>query len=195
MAWYALYTRHQHEKNIAHILSLKDFETFLPLYSTIHSWKDRTKELWLPLFPCYVFLCTDLHRATDALKTPGVFAFVSSAGCPAMISAEEIQAVRQVVLRSRAEPHPFLRTGDRVRVKAGSLSGIEGILVRKKNQFRLVISVEMLGKSVATEIDVSAVERIQRKTEALSHGPCFDLHEDEALGLNCKSNLSSRKQP
>jgi transcription antitermination factor NusG len=96
------------------------------------------------------------------LKTPGVLGFVSNAGRPAVIPSDQIYAVQQVVLRSRAEPHPFLQAGDMVRVKSGSLLGIEGILVRKKNQCRLVISVEMLGKSVATEIDVSMVERIRR---------------------------------
>src|SRR5690242_15586380 len=99
-AWYALYTRHQHEKNAAQILSSKGFETFLPLYLTTHCWQDRKKSLWLPLFPCYVFVHTDLNRSTEALKTSGVFAFVSSAGSPAMISDEEIIAVRQVVLWS-----------------------------------------------------------------------------------------------
>ena len=162
-AWYALYTRHQHEKNAAQILSNKGFETFLPLYLATHCWKDRKKSLWLPLFPCYVFVHTDLNRSAEALKTSGVFAFVSSAGRPAMISHQEIDAVRQVVLWSRAEPHPFLRTGDRVRIKVGSLAGIEGILIRKKNKFRLVISVELLSKSVAVEIDVSAVEHVQRR--------------------------------
>src|ERR1700757_699452 len=149
-AWYALYTRHQNKKHAAQILSQKGFETFLPLYSATRSWNDRKKNLWLPLFPCYLFVHTDLDRSTEALKTSGVFAFVSSAGRPAMISEAEMDAVRQVVVQSRAEPHPFLRMGDRVRVKVGSLAGIEGILVRRKNQFRLVISIELLSKSVAT---------------------------------------------
>ncbi len=160
--WYALYTRHQHEKNVTRILLEKGFDAFLPLYSTTHQWKDRKKELLLPLFPCYVFVSADLSRTLDVLKTPSVMGFVSHAGRPARIPSEQIETVREVVLRSRAEPHPFLQTGDRVRVKAGSLLGLEGILVRKKNVSRLVISVDMLGKSVATEIDGWAVERIQR---------------------------------
>lgn len=160
--WYALYTRHQHEKNASQVLSQKGFETFLPLYQAIHQWKDRKKEIWLPLFPSYVFVSGDLSRSLDVLKTPGVVGFVSSSGRPAVIPSEQIQAVRQVVLRSRAEPHPFLQAGDRVRVKSGSLAGVEGILVRKKNYWRLVISVEMLGKSVATEIEASVIERVRR---------------------------------
>ena len=161
-AWYALYTRHQHERNAAQVLSQKGFETFLPLYQSVHQWKDRKKEVWLPLFPSYVFVSGDLNRTLEVLKTPGVVGFVANAGRPAIIPLEQIHAVRQLALRSRAEPHPFLQAGDRVRVKAGSLSGLEGILVRKKNQCRLVISVDMLGKSVATEIDVALIERIRR---------------------------------
>jgi transcription antitermination factor NusG len=161
-AWYAIYTRHQHEKSAAQLLSHKGFDTFLPLYSATHQWKDRKKEVSLPLFPCYVFLNGDLGRSLDVLKTPGVVGFVSSAGQPAVIPTEQMEAVRHVVLRSRAEPHPFLQTGDRVRVRAGSLAGVEGILVRKKNLCRLVISVDILGQSVATEIDASLVERVRR---------------------------------
>ena len=92
---------------------------------------------------------------------------MSSGGCPAPIPMHEMDTVRQVVLQSNAEPHPFLQTGNRVRVKTGSLEGVEGILIRKKNQFRLVISVELMGKSVSVEIDASAVDRIQARTAHL----------------------------
>lgn len=173
LAWYALYTRHQHEKAIAHVLSSKGFEVFLPLYSATHRWKDRNKQLLLPLFPCYVFLRGGLERRLDMLATPGIHMLVASAGHPSVIPEEEIRAVRQLVERSaRVEPHPFLRCGDWVRVKHGPLTGVEGILVRKKNLFRLVISVEMLGKSAAAEIDASLVERVATPTSRrASHWP------------------------
>src|SRR5579884_1307452 len=96
-SWYAIYTRHQHEKNVAQILSYKGFQTFLPLYSAVHHWKDRNRQLSLPLFPCYVFLHSDLQRAGEILKTPAVFTFVSSGGRPAIIPDEDLEAVRQVV--------------------------------------------------------------------------------------------------
>ena len=166
-AWHVLYTRHQHEKAVAHILSNKEFEVFLPLYSTVHRWKDRDKQLWLPLFPCYVFLKGGLRRQLDILTTPGVHSVVSSAGRFADIPEEEINAVRQMVESgTRLEPHPFMKFGDRVRVKSGPLTGVEGILIRKKNQFRLVVSVEILGKSAATEIDASTVERVNSRNAA-----------------------------
>jgi transcription antitermination factor NusG len=140
------------------------FEVFLPLYSAGRHWREVNKQLLLPLFPSYVFIRGFLDRQLDALKTPGVYQVVGSGGRPAPISGTEIEAVRRTVTTSlRIEPHPFLNCGDRVRVKSGSLTGVEGILVRKKGLFRLVLSVEMLGKSVAVEVDVEKVERLARK--------------------------------
>lgn len=159
--WHALYTRHQHEKTVAHVLSCKGFEIFLPLYWTVHRWKDRDKQLWLPLFPCYVFLCGGLRRQFDLLSTPGVHFVLTSGEGPAVIPREEIDAVRKMLEGGvRVEPHPFLKVGDRVRVKAGPLANLEGFLVRKKNRFRLVVSVELLGRSAAAEVDASIVERL-----------------------------------
>jgi transcription antitermination factor NusG len=159
--WYALYTRHQHEKTIAGILSNKGHEVFLPLYGAAHRWKDRTKQLWLPLFPCYVFIKGGLDHLLDIVSTPGVYTIVSWASRPAIIPQVEIEAVRALIANcSRVEPHPFLKCGDRVRVTCGPLQGLEGILVRKKNLFRLVISLEMLGRSAAVDIDTSRLERL-----------------------------------
>ena len=160
-AWHVLYTRHQHEKAIAHALSNKGLDVFLPLYPATHAWKDRNKQLLLPLFPCYVFLRGGLERRLDITSTPGIHMLITSGGQPAVIPDEEISAVRQLVEKAhRVEPHPFLRSGDLVRVTSGPLMGVEGILVRKKTQFRLVVSVEILGKSAAAEVDASMVERI-----------------------------------
>jgi transcription antitermination factor NusG len=164
-AWYALYTRHQHEKTVAHILTNKGFEILLPLYSVARRWKDRTKLLSLPLFPCYVFLNRGLERRTDIMTTPGIHSIVSNGGQPAAIPTAEIDAIRRAVESgSRLEPHPLLKCGDWVRVKCGPLERIEGILVRKKNLYRLVLSVEMLGKAAAVEIDAFLVERLNRKS-------------------------------
>jgi len=162
--WYAVYTRHQHEKTVARILAVKGFETFLPLYEAHRRWQDRVRLLSLPLFPCYVFLKGGLERRLDIVTTPGIHAFVSSAGQPASISAVEIDAIRRG-LQSGAyvQPHPFLKTGEWVRVKSGPLEGIQGILVRKKSLYRLVLSVEMLGKAAAVEVDVAQVERLNGK--------------------------------
>ena len=159
--WHALYTRHQHEKTIARILGAKGHEVFLPLYQAAHQWQDRVKQLFLPLFPCYVFLRGGMDSRTQILSIPGVHAIVGWAGCPAIIPELEIEAIRRVVTGDfHAEPHPFLKCGDRVRVKCGPLRGLEGMLVRCKTFSRLVISVEMLGRSVAVEMDATRMERV-----------------------------------
>ena len=160
-AWYVLYTRHQHEKTVAQILTSKGFEILLPLYSTARQWKDRTKLISVPLFPCYVFLRGALERQLAVMTTPGVHAIVSTAGQPTPIPHSEIEAIRRVVEGgARVEPHPFLTCGEWVRVKCGPLMGIQGILVRKKNLYRLVLSVEILGKAASVEIDALLVERV-----------------------------------
>ncbi|PYV89268.1 MAG: antitermination protein NusG [Acidobacteria bacterium] len=162
-AWYALYTRHQHEKAVAKILSTRGFEVFLPLYFVIHRWKDRFKQLSLPLFPCYVFLYGKLEQRPEILSTPGVYFFVGSASQPAPLPQAEIESLQRLVeRRMQLEPHPFLKCGDWVRIKSGPLEGIQGILARKKNSLRLVLSVELLRKSIAVEVDSSVVERCLR---------------------------------
>ena len=159
--WHALYTRHQHEKLVAHALTGKGFDVFLPLYRAIHRWKDRRKELELPLFPNYVFIQGGLDRLLNILTTPGVHSLVAWGGHPADIPQHEIDAVRRLVDSPlRIQQHPFIKCGERVRIKSGPLEGIEGILVRSKSAYRLVLSVEMLARSAAVEVDASMVERV-----------------------------------
>ena len=159
--WHALYTRHQHEKVVAHALSGKGFEVFLPQYRAIHQWKDRQKEVLLPLFPNYVFICGGLDRMLSIITTPGIHSLVTWGARPAEIPPEEIESVRRLVNSPlQVAPHPFLKCGDLVRIKSGPLEGIEGILVRKTRGVRLVLSVEMLSQSAAVEVDIKIVERV-----------------------------------
>jgi transcription antitermination factor NusG len=163
-AWYALYTRHQHEKTVAEMLSLKGFEVFLPLYRAVHRWKDRSKILSLPLFPGYVFVRGGLDRRVQLVTTPGVYMILCRGIHVAFIPEEEILTIQKSLEGNyHVEPHPFLKCGDRVRVKRGALEGVEGILARKKNMCRLVLSVDMLAQSVGVEIDASDVEAVQGK--------------------------------
>lgn len=160
-AWFALYTRCQHEKTAAQFVARKGVETFLPLYKTARRWKDRVKELSLPLFPNYVFVLSGPEQRGMILSTPGIYDFVRLGAVPAPIPREEIEAVRRAIDQGlRTEPHPFLSTGDRVLVKSGPLEGLEGILVRKKGFYRLILSVELLARSIAVEVEVADVERI-----------------------------------
>jgi transcription antitermination factor NusG len=159
--WYAVCTRYQHEKNAARILEYKEFEVFLPLYKARHRWKDRIKEVSVPLFPGYLFVREEFKRWLAILTTPGVSSIVSCGDQPVAIPFSEIEGVRRIVESTlRVEPHPFLKSGDWVRVKYGPIAGVEGILLRQKNVTRLVLSVEMLGKSAAVEVDATDVERI-----------------------------------
>ena len=168
--WYAIYTRHQHEKTVARILTSKGFETLLPLYSAVHRWKDRTKLLSLPLFPCYVFLKGGSERRLDIMTTPGIHSLVSTAGQPAAIPNVEIEAIRRAIESGApVEPHPLLKCGEWVRVKCGPMEGIQGILVRKKNLYRLVLSVEMLGKAASVEIDAFMIERLNGPPSKVDH--------------------------
>lgn|ERR1700683_1176554 len=158
-AWYALYTKHQHEKSSVRLLDHKGFETLLPLYSSTRRWRDRTKIISVPLFPCYVFVRTDIARRVDILATPGVHSVVSSGGAPAAIPVHEIEAIRRAIGSGvNVEPHPVLTCGEEVKVVGGSLAGIHGKLVRKKNANRLVVSIEMLGKAASVEIDLCHVK-------------------------------------
>jgi transcription antitermination factor NusG len=176
--WYAIHTRHQHERSAASILSGKGFRIFYPTYESVRKWKDRSKKLSLPLFPGYLFLAEDVHKKLLIVSTPGVCAILSIAGQPAVIPAEEIRALRRSVEgQYKIVPHPFLNTGDRLRVKSGPLAGTEGILTRKRDMYRLVLSIEILGRSAAVEIDSSIVERIHPPSPAIN----FNARQESAV--------------
>ena len=159
--WFAVYTRHQQEKLVAGTLSSKGFDTYLPLCESIRQWADRRKRLSLPLFPGYVFLRGVLDRPLDVLITPGVCNIVAHCGRPAPIPDAEVEAVRRATESTGSlQRHEFMNCGDRVRIKSGTLKGIEGFLVRRKSSFRLVLSVSLLGGSASVEVDHRDVERV-----------------------------------
>jgi len=184
-AWWALYTRHQHEKVVADMLSAKGFEVFLPVYESIRQWKDRRKVLSLPLFPCYVFVRGGLDRRLQVVTTPGIHMILTHGDRVALIPEAEIAGIRRSVeCNYRVEPHPFLRCGERVRVRRGSLQGVEGLLVRKKSLYRLVLSVDMLAQSVAVEIDAADVEPLS--SPELSAGSEAGSSAGSAWGLGLR---------
>lgn len=153
-AWYAAYTCARHEKRIAHQLQERRIEYFLPLYRSVRRWKDRKKELELVLFPGYIFVRLPRANRLRVLQLPGVVRFVSFNGLPAALPENDIEALRKGLLHNlRAESHPYLTAGRRVRVVYGPLSGAQGILVRRRNNSRLVISIDAIMRSVAVEID------------------------------------------
>jgi transcription antitermination factor NusG len=152
--WYAVRVRPRSEKVVARALREKGYEDFLPLYRKRSQWSDRTKDIDLPLFPGYVFCRADLLGKPPLISTPSVIGILSFCGAPAVISDPEIEAVRLIVNSgAHVEPWPFLREGQRVRIERGSLAGLEGIVLRTKSDWRVVLSVEALCRSVAVEID------------------------------------------
>lgn len=159
--WSALHTRYQHERKVEALLTAKGFETFLPTYESVRRWKDRTKKISEALFPGYLFVADVSERRLQVMTTPGVCAIVCVAGTPATIPGHEIDAIRKCVSDpAKVAPHPCLRGGDSVEVQSGPLAGVAGILVRMKDSCRLVVSVEILGRAAAVEIDASCVRKI-----------------------------------
>lgn len=159
--WYALYTTARHERVVARQLEERRIETFLPLYRSLHRWKDRRKEVELALFPSYVFVRIEEQDKLRVLKVAGAVHVVSFNGKMAVLPQREIDALRNALEHDvYAEPCPYLRVGRRVRVVRGPMSGAEGILSRKKDRCRVVISVDVLMRSVAVELDSSDVEAI-----------------------------------
>ena len=160
--WYAVYTCVRHEKMVARQFTERNVDCFVPLYRAVHRWKDRRKTLDLALFPGYVFVRITLSERLKVLQVPSVVSLISFNGRPVPIEEKEIEVLRQGLARDvRIEPHPYLTVGRRVRLKAGPLAGTEGILVRRKDSCRLVMSIDLLMRSVAVEVDEADVEAIR----------------------------------
>ena len=153
-SWFALCVKPRHEKTTAWALRSKGFEEFLPLHRRLRRWSDRLKELDEPLFSRYVFCRFDPMDRLPVLRTPGVVSIVGFAGNPAPVADGEIAALQAIVKSGlTAQPWPFLQRGQLVRIEAGPLSGLEGILLDWKSRHRLIVSVTLLQRSVAVEID------------------------------------------
>ena len=159
--WYAVYAKHQHEKNAAQVLQEKGFEVFLPLLQEKRRWKDRIKQIRIPMFPCYLFVRVATDRKVEILQAPGVFWIVEAAGRPCLVPDEEIEAIRKVAgAKVRVEAHPYLDRGTTVRVKKGALAGLTGILSRVKKEDRVVVSLKLLKKAISVEVDRADLEHV-----------------------------------
>lgn len=152
--WFAVHTRYQHERAVSSVLKAKGFQSFLPMYREVRCWADRKKVVWLPLFPGYLFVGDACARRIEILSVPGVCAIVSFQGVPAAIPGEEIEAVQRIIAcPENLRPHPFLKNGDRVKVVAGPLAGVQGVMVEEKDEYHLVISIQIPGRSAAVAMD------------------------------------------
>lgn len=161
--WWAVYTKHQHEKRVAECVAAKGAEVFLPLYDADRRRWDRTVKLSLPLFPSYVFVREQSDMRIPILSTPGVHMIVTYGTAYGIVSESEIRNLRLALQADRSvEPHSFLPIGQRVRIVRGPLKGLEGFLVRQKSACRVVISVQLLAQSAAIEVDQSEIAPIHR---------------------------------
>jgi len=156
--WYAAYTCANHEKHVAAELEVRAVEHFLPLYSSVRRWSDRRVQLELPLFPGYVFVRLALRDRLRVLQIPSLVRLVGFNGLPAALPDEEMEILRSgLSQRLRAEPHPFLTVGRRVRIVGGAFAGLEGVLKRRRSNLRVVLSVSLIQRSIAVELDACDV--------------------------------------
>jgi transcription antitermination factor NusG len=186
--WYAIYTCAHHERKVAEQFQLRSIEQFLPLYETVHRGKRRRVRLQLPLFPGYVFVRMSLVDQLRALQIPGVVRFVSFNGRPTPLPEEEMLALRQSLLSGlRAEPYPHLFEGRRVRVKAGPLCGMTGNLLRRKQNCRIVISIDSISRSIVCEVSLDDLEGVDSP-----HTPQEDKRKRDTASIQSATTLSAR---
>ena len=159
--WFALQVRTRWESSTALLLSGKGYDALLPTYKTRKRWNGRVKEVNAPLFSGYVFCRFDAQKRLPVLVTPGVIAVVGRGRVPLPVDESEIAAIQTVVSSGcRAEPWPYLELGQRIRIERDALAGLEGILVNFRGSHRIIVSVSLLHRSVALEIDRSCVRSV-----------------------------------
>src|SRR5260370_13585925 len=161
LRWYAAYTCANHEKRVREQLEQRSIESYLPVYKTVRRWKDRQMRMQLPLFPGYVFVRMALVDRLRVLQVPSVVRLVGFNGHLSALPDEEIEGLKKGLAGGvRAEPHPFLTVGRRVRMKSGPFEGRHGILLRRRGNLRLVLSLDLIMRSVVMDVEASDVEPI-----------------------------------
>ena len=162
-SWFAAYTTPRHEKVVARHLQGRQVESFLPLYTSTRRWNNGCrKPVEKPLFPGYVFVNIARRECVRVLQVPGVVSIVGAGREPSPLPNSDIESLRTALPLCQFEPHPYLAVGDKVRVHSGSLAGMVGVLVRKKNLARVVLTLDLIRQSVAVEMDIDQVEPIQQ---------------------------------
>jgi transcription antitermination factor NusG len=158
-SWFAVYTTSNHEKRVAQYLQVKGIETFLPLYGVTKRWKNRTTvKVELPLFPGYVFTRIAASERVRVLEVPMVHSIVGNRHEPAVLPDAEIEGLRIGLRERQAYPYPYVKVGNRVRVRSGPLAGLEGIVVRTYGGLSVVLNVDMIQKSIAVHVEADELE-------------------------------------
>lgn len=162
--WFAVYTTSRHEKRVAQHLTQRDIEHYLPLYRSARKWSDGSRvTLDLPLFPGYLFVHIKRTERVRVLEVPGALAVVGGSGRePIPMPDEAIESLRTGLHLRAVEPHPLLTVGQRARIRSGALEGMEGIVVRKKNSLRVVLTLEHIQRSIAVEVPAGDLEPVGR---------------------------------
>jgi transcription antitermination factor NusG len=174
--WFALYTTSRHEKRVAEYLNIRQIECYLPLYRAERKWSDGSRvTLELPLFPGYLFIHIRRNEKGCVLAVPGAVAVVGgTGGDPAPLPDTTIEALRTGLKLRPAQPHPFMATGQRVRIRSGALAGFEGIVVRSKNGCRVVMTLEHIMQSYAVEVDSEDLEPMPPEARPRAGGARMD---------------------
>lgn len=161
-SWFAVYTTPRHEKSVARQFAVRQIEAYLPLYRTVRRWKNGSRvSVDRPLFPNYIFVSLQRHEHLRVLQTPGVLSLVGSGRQPSPLASSEIESLRSGLPFREFEPHPYLVAGDRVRIHSGALAGMVGVLVRKKKNLRVVLSLNLIMQSVAVEVGADEIEPVR----------------------------------
>ena len=157
--WFAAYTTPRHEKSVARQLEVRQVESFLPLHRFVHRWKNGCRvNVDQPLFPNYVFVFLGRRDYIRVLEIPGVLSIVGSGRKPSPLPNSDIESLRSGLSLRNFEPHPYLVVGEKARIKSGPFAGMTGIIVRKKNLFRVVLTLDLIMQSVAVEIDIEELD-------------------------------------
>jgi len=162
-SWFAVYTTACHERRVARHFAIRNIESFLPLYRSLHRWSNGCKvEVEQPLFPGYIFVRISKGERVRVLEVPGVLSLVGTKCAPAVLPDFEIESLRSGLQQQKLEPHPYLVVGERARIKAGPLAGFEGVLIRKKNDLRVVLTLDLIMQSVAVEVEAEDLEVVEK---------------------------------
>lgn len=166
--WYAAYTASRHEKTVTEHLRQREIECFLPLYESVRRWNNGRHRVQLPLFPSYVFVRMAVRDRLRVLQVPGLAQLVTFQGAPAALPDTEIETLRNALVAGvMAQPYRYLNVGSKVEISRGPLQGMRGVMLRHQGQFRVVLSVEMIMRSIVVEVDALDVVALDHKTSSL----------------------------
>ena len=182
--WYAGYTAARHEKRVAEQFAQRGVEHFLPLYETIHRWNNGRHRVHLPLFPGYIFVRMALKDRLRVLEVPGFVRLVGFNSLPYPLPESDINKMMEALSKGvLAEPYPYLTAGTRVEIENGPLQGMTGILLRRQKQCRVVISVDLIMRSMSVEVEAGDVVPIRKSAFNIGQSPAGGKTTDQQVQI------------